>query len=132
MEDTEVSEFRNYVLDGSWHNAETALIHLGLTDDDGLWEAKFLISRQKYLELLEAHRTTAALHVLRDELAPLNVVPEQLHLLSSLLMCSEADDLRQRADWDGASGTSRHRLLSDLQRPWSLSHMAFSANAAFT
>lgn len=30
-------------------------------------------------------------------------------------MCSEPDDLRQRAGWDGASGTSRHQLLSNLQ-----------------
>jgi hypothetical protein len=45
-------------------------------------DAKFLISQQKYLELLEAKKTTAALHVLRNELAPLNVDSDQLHTLS--------------------------------------------------
>jgi WD repeat-containing protein 26 len=31
------------------------------------------------------------------------------------MMCSSAEDLLQRADWDGARGTSRRRLLIDLQ-----------------
>lgn len=30
-------------------------------------------------------------------------------------MCSTADDLRAKAGWDGASGTSRKRLLTELQ-----------------
>jgi len=44
--------------------------------------AKFLISQQKYLELLEAQELNAALVVLRSELAPLNIDPERLQLLS--------------------------------------------------
>jgi hypothetical protein len=49
-------------------------------------EARFLISQQKYLELLEARKTTAALQVLRNELAPLNVDPDQLHSLSRYIL----------------------------------------------
>lgn len=45
-------------------------------------DARFLISQQKYLELLEARKTTAALHVLRNELAPINTETEHLHTLS--------------------------------------------------
>lgn len=41
-----------------------------------------MISQQKYLELLEAKKTTAALQVLRNELAPMNTEAEQLHTLS--------------------------------------------------
>ncbi|KAH9050611.1 WD40 repeat-like protein [Lactarius hengduanensis] len=78
-------------------------------------EAKFLISQQKYLEYLETGRTTKALHVLRNELAPLHMDPEQLQPLSSLVMCSDAADLRQKAGWDGAHGSSRRRLLVNLQ-----------------
>lgn len=44
--------------------------------------AKFLISQQKYLELLEAQELNAALVVLRSELAPLNNDSERLQLLS--------------------------------------------------
>ncbi|TCD66196.1 hypothetical protein EIP91_001690 [Steccherinum ochraceum] len=116
METSEVSEFRQCILDGAWDSAEAALMRLGVANDDGLWEAKFLISQQKYLELLEAGKTSTALNILRQELAPLNVDSDQLHSLSSLLMCADSDDLRQRANWDGVSGTSRRRLLVDLQR----------------
>ena len=31
-------------------------------------------------------------------------------------MCSDPEDLRRRASWDGASGTSRRTLLTELQR----------------
>lgn len=31
-------------------------------------------------------------------------------------MCQSADDLRAKADWDGAEGGSRHQLLSELSR----------------
>ncbi|KAH0583630.1 hypothetical protein H2248_009246 [Termitomyces sp. 'cryptogamus'] len=82
MEEAEVADFRQCILDGLWAKAEAALIRLGVSEDDGLWDAKFLISQQKYLELLEAKKTTSALHVLRYELAPLNVDSDQLHTLS--------------------------------------------------
>ncbi|KAG6889821.1 hypothetical protein C0995_014298 [Termitomyces sp. Mi166 len=133
MEEAEVADFRQCILDGLWAKAEVALIRLGVSEDDGLWDAQFLISQQKYLELLEAKKTTSALHVLRHELAPLNVDSDQLHTLSrrvhsrskvrlgtnstsSFLMCSEPEDLRQRAGWDGAAGSSRRQLLNNLQR----------------
>ncbi|KAF8912044.1 WD40 repeat-like protein [Gymnopilus junonius] len=114
MESPEVSLFRQYILDGMWAKAEAALGRLGVQDKEGLWDAKFLISRQKYLELLEARKPTAALQVLRNELAPLNVDPDQLHTLSSLIMCAEPEDLRRRAGWDGAFGESRRQLLDIL------------------
>ncbi|KAG5338183.1 hypothetical protein C0989_008032 [Termitomyces sp. Mn162] len=114
MEEAEVADFRQCILDGLWAKAEAALIRLGVSEDDGLWDAKFLISQQKYLELLEAKKTTSALHVLRYELAPLNVDSDQLHTF--FLMCSESEDLRQRAGWDGAAGSSRRQLLNNLQR----------------
>ncbi|KDQ60900.1 hypothetical protein JAAARDRAFT_55637 [Jaapia argillacea MUCL 33604] len=116
METSEVSKFRQYVLDGAWEQAETMLVRLGVSDEEGLWEVRFLISQQKYLELLEEENTTAALHVLRNEIAPLDVDPDQLHSLSSLMMCTDVADLRQRAGWDGVSGSSRRRLLSHLQQ----------------
>jgi hypothetical protein len=95
--------------------------------------AKFLIGQQKYLELLESRKTIPALNILRNELAPLNVDPAQLQSLtayvqvlasmsffltlrfSSLMMCSDPADLRQRAGWDGAGETSRRKLLANLQ-----------------
>ncbi|KAI0071759.1 WD40 repeat-like protein, partial [Panus rudis PR-1116 ss-1] len=116
METHEVSDFRQCILEGAWSRAEIALERLGVAEDDGLWRAKFLINEQKYLELLEANKIAAALNVLRQELAPLSMNTDQLHSLSSLLMCSDPDELRQKANWDGAAGTSRRQLLVNLQR----------------
>ncbi|KAJ7172204.1 WD40 repeat-like protein [Mycena filopes] len=116
METSEVADFRRFILEARWSKAESALHRLGVRDREALWDARFLISQQKYLELLEAQQTTEALHVLRNELAPLDVDSEQLHVLSSLMMCSEPEDLRQRAGWDGAAGNSRRILLDNLHR----------------
>jgi len=99
MESPQVSQFRRYVLSGLWSKAEALLACLFPDNDDGLCvclsppsppsgsthhsqDARFLISQQKYLELLEARKTTAALHVLRNELAPINTETQQLHTLS--------------------------------------------------
>ena len=48
--------------------------------------ARFMIAQQKYLELLEAQNVNAALHVLRDELAPLNADLDELHALSGYVI----------------------------------------------
>lgn len=96
-----MSQFRRYILDGMWSKAEATLSRLFQGDEEGLCvsscvrsrscgviltralqDARFLISQQKYLELLEAKKTTAALQVLRNELAPMNTETEQLHTLS--------------------------------------------------
>lgn len=47
MEASEVSDFREYILEGSWSKAEAALMRLGVSDEEGLWvNAAFLaISR---------------------------------------------------------------------------------------
>jgi hypothetical protein len=63
------------------------ILQLTIHDVSYLWyivtqAAKFLISQQKYLELLEAQELNAALVVLRSEVAPLNHDPERLQLLS--------------------------------------------------
>ena len=57
-------------------------------------EAKFLIAKQKYLEDLEAGKITAALHVLRNELAPLNPELDSLHTLSRSVALLATSKLR--------------------------------------
>lgn len=48
----------------------------------GMQTARFKICQQKYLELLEEQSVNEALHVLRNELAPLSSDDEELHSLS--------------------------------------------------
>src|ERR1700759_3001946 len=85
---------------------------------------------------------TRALHVLRNELAPMTTDMDRLRTLSrsdsyiltfallkcySFMMCSSTEDLCERANWDGAKGTSRRRLLIELQSQffWSSSAIRF-------
>lgn len=41
MEEAEVSDFRQYILDGSWGKAEATLMHLAVSDEEGLWVSVF-------------------------------------------------------------------------------------------
>ncbi|GAA5843715.1 hypothetical protein JCM9279_000115 [Rhodotorula babjevae] len=115
LEPAAVGLFRQGVLEGHWANVEQRLSELPIDPSFDLTPVKFAIRQQKFLEALEARETKTALSVLRNELSPLNYDSNRLHFLSSLVMCMSADDLRARAGWDGAAGTSRQRLLLQLQ-----------------
>ncbi|MGH0125334.1 UNVERIFIED_CONTAM: hypothetical protein FKN15_041978, partial [Acipenser sinensis] len=76
---------------------------------------KFLLLQQKYLEYLEDGKVLEALQVLRGELTPLKYNTDRIHLLSGYLMCSHAEDLRAKAEWEGKGTASRSKLLDKLQ-----------------
>lgn len=125
LESPTVAGFRSAILNGSWPVAEQLLTGASYEADEqgnGLVLAlgsdrnamRFWIRQQKFLELLENRDTTRALMVLRGELTPLSHDTSKLHFLSSLLMCRATEDLKAKADWDGASGQSRRQLLSEL------------------
>ncbi|WVF65783.1 hypothetical protein IAT40_000517 [Kwoniella sp. CBS 6097] len=78
-------------------------------------QATFLIAQQKYLEYLEIGQQKKALGVLRSDLNRVARDSDVLHTLSSFMMCTDKDDLYERAMWDGAAGTSRRQLLEHLQ-----------------
>ncbi|RPB03597.1 WD40 repeat-like protein [Choiromyces venosus 120613-1] len=123
LESPEVSEFRNAVLQGQWNKAEELLFGLEINRDADVNALLFYMRQQKFLELLEVANVSKALHVLRTELTPLNQSVEKLHSLSSLMMCLSAEDLKARAEWDGAAGLSRQQLLSELSKSISASVM---------
>ena len=129
LENPTVAAFRAAVLDGDWGKAEDLLNNAVIGGPanpslrDGLIlaqganrnEMKLWLRRQKYLELLERRETARALVVLRTELTPLcGDEHHKLEFLSSLLMCTSVEDLKDKAEWDGAHGHSRHILLSEL------------------
>lgn len=64
-----------------------------------LQEMKFLLLEQKYLEYLEEGRVLEALHVLRNELTPLQYNTPRVHQLSSLMMCANSEELIRRSNW---------------------------------
>lgn len=122
VESPDVVAFKQAVLSGSWSRSEELLCGQGARGD-GLVLApgadrnimRFRLRQQKFLELLEQRETSRALVVLRQELTPLCQDQHQtLHILSRLLMCQDAEELRSRANWDGANGRSRQILLAQL------------------
>ncbi|KAF9932513.1 hypothetical protein BGZ67_004708 [Mortierella alpina] len=115
LESAAVTRFRQCVLRGDWSEVERLTGDLNL-DPTHLVPVKFLIREQKFLEELEARQIKSALVVLRSELTPLSHNMERVHTLTSYMMSPNAEDLRQRAQWDGINGTSRQTLLSELQK----------------
>ncbi|CAG8522629.1 10420_t:CDS:10 [Funneliformis caledonium] len=111
LESSAVAKFRDGVLKGDWALVESLFPTLELDHNKDVVVVRFLIRQQKYLELLEARQIKKALIVLRNELTPLDFNLERLHSLSS-----NAEDLRRRAEWDGAKGTSRQKLLVEIQK----------------
>uniref|UniRef100_A0A8C2X937 WD repeat-containing protein 26 n=1 Tax=Cyclopterus lumpus TaxID=8103 RepID=A0A8C2X937_CYCLU len=136
LEHPSATKFRNHVMEGEWDKAESdlnelkALMHSpsaivvsgklnkSQTTDTQLClytRMKFLLLQQKYLEYLEDGKVLEALQVLRAELTPLKYNTERIHILSGYLMCSHAEDLRAKAEWEGKGTASRTKLLDKLQ-----------------
>ena len=135
LETPAVAAFRNAILEGQWAEAENILLSshhaddmqiesggLALSDMADKGQMLFYMRKQKFLELLDQRELGLALMVLRQELTPLNQDIDQLHTLSSLLMCP-AEDLREQAGWNGSVAQSRQELLSELTKSISPSVM---------
>ncbi|GAA5932775.1 uncharacterized protein JCM15063_002199 [Sporobolomyces koalae] len=114
-ENPSVASFRQHVLEGRWSEAETVLATLPLDRPENSLPILFAIRQQRFLESMEAQDTKRALTILRNDLSCLNFDSDRLHFLSSLVMCSDPAELRQRASWDGSKGRSREQLLVHLQ-----------------
>lgn len=125
LEHPSATKFREHVLSGDWHKADYDLQELQSivpTDDQqqkdkqsNLVEMKFLLLEQKYLEFLDDSRPIDALHVLRNELTPLQHNTPRVHQLSSYMMCTNNQELYERASWEGKNIRSRTKLMDRLQ-----------------
>lgn len=117
LEHPSATKFRNHVMEGEWDKAESDLNELKalMHSPSAIVRMKFLLLQQKYLEYLEDGKVLEALQVLRAELTPLKYNTERIHVLSGYLMCSHAEDLRAKADWEGKGPASRTKLLDKLQ-----------------
>ncbi|XP_053674509.1 WD repeat-containing protein 26 homolog [Anopheles nili] len=120
LEHPAATKFRVHVLSGDWNKADHDLQELQSmvdikTDRASMSEMKFLLLEQKYLEYLEEGRPIDALHVLRNELTPLQHKTPRVHQLSSYMMCTNNQELYARAGWEGKGPKSRTRLMDRLQ-----------------
>ncbi|BFZ07001.1 hypothetical protein BsWGS_10039 [Bradybaena similaris] len=118
LEHPTAARFRVHVMAGEYDKAEAdlhsleALVRRGKED---IIKMKFLLLEQKYLELLEAGLTLKALDCLRHELTPLKYNTDRVHVLSTYMMCSSAEELRDCSHWQGKSAASRQNLIDNLQ-----------------
>lgn len=121
LEHPAAAKFREHVLHGDWNKADHYLDELATMIDEKvhdkscITEMKFLLLEQKYLEFLEESRPIDALHVLRNELTPLQHNTPRVHQLSSYMMCTNNQELYQRTGWEGRGLKSRTRLMDRLQ-----------------
>uniref|UniRef100_A0A9I3EH27 CTLH domain-containing protein n=1 Tax=Anopheles dirus TaxID=7168 RepID=A0A9I3EH27_9DIPT len=120
LEHPAATKFRAHVLSGDWNKADHDLQELQSmvdmrADRACMNEMKFLLLEQKYLEYLEEGRPIDALHVLRNELTPLQHKTPRVHQLSSYMMCTNNQELYARAGWEGKGPKSRTRLMDRLQ-----------------
>lgn len=102
LEHPSAKKFRDYVMCGDWIKADHYLqeIHKIIErKHNNIVEMKFLMLEQKYLEYLEDGRVLDALHVLRNELTPLQYNTPRVHQLSSLMMCASSEELIRRSNW---------------------------------
>lgn len=116
LEHPAATKFRSHVTDGEWEKAEADLNELKplVHSPNGTVRMKFLLLEQKYLEYLEDGKLLEALQVLRQDLTPLKYNTERIHMLSGYLMCSNPEDLREKAGWEGKGPLSRAKLLDKL------------------
>ncbi|KAJ8964842.1 hypothetical protein NQ317_006891 [Molorchus minor] len=105
------AKFRQHVMDGDWSKKLITICKNYVPS----WEMKFLLLEQKYLEYLEDSRVLDALHVLRNELTPLQHNTVRVHQLSSYMMCSSTEELHERTNWEGKGLKSRTALMNKLQ-----------------
>ncbi|KAH8928339.1 WD40 repeat-like protein [Atractiella rhizophila] len=118
LETDTITAFKHGILNGQWEAISKILTDgaLPLNSKEALTNVKFLIAQQKYLELLEKGDDRKAIMCLRNEITPLNHNVDKVAFLSrNSLMMSPVEDIKERAHWDGAAGSSRQHLLTSIQ-----------------
>lgn len=115
LESLNMARLREFVIKGSWEELDTLVDQLELVHANEK-EFRFMIRKQKYLELLEERKLSEALNVLQLEMTPLRIDTEELYRLSRLLLCANSQDIKNIACWDGMHGQSRSLLLNNLSK----------------
>nr|CAB3267691.1 WD repeat-containing protein 26 [Phallusia mammillata] len=117
LEHAAASKFREQVMEGQWTKVEATLLEMKplLKHQRHLQKMRFLVMEQKFLELLEEGKMLDALTCLRNQITPLRIFINRVHLLSGFLMISNAQDLQKAANWEGKGSKSRSKLLEKLQ-----------------
>ncbi|XP_068654312.1 WD repeat-containing protein 26 homolog isoform X2 [Aristolochia californica] len=110
-----VNLFRKQVLDGQWDASVSTLQKIGLSDENILKSASFLILEKKFFELLENDKVMDALKTLRSEIVPLGINTKRIHELSGCLVCPAPCEMLGLNSQDFIKVNLRLKLLENLQ-----------------
>lgn len=108
--------FKKHVLDGNWDESVINLKRIGVSDENIVKSASFLILEYKFFEFLHSNRISDALKTLRSEIAPLGIKKERLHELSSCMVNPSQGILLGFANLDIDKPVSKIKLLDKLQK----------------
>jgi len=128
LEGAVIQKFRKLVLDGEYDEV-VELIHEIEYDVESICKVKRAIFEQKYYELIEKQEIAKALEWLRNELIKAtnecanyentseekDLTKMRIMTFSSMIMCKNISEIKDKTGWDGSSGESRSKLLDVLQ-----------------
>lgn len=111
-----VNLFMQQVLDGKWDESMAALHAIGLSDENIVKSASFLILEQKFFELLKMEKVMAALNTLRNEIAPLCINMSRLHELAAHVISPPECEVFGLSSHDTMGAIPRSKILEKLQK----------------
>lgn len=111
-----VNSFMQQILDGHWDESVATLHEIGLTDENIVKSASFLILEQKFFELLDGEKIMDALKTLRTEIAPLSINHARVHQLSSCIVSPSQHLSIGSSNQSYVRIKSRSKLLDELQK----------------
>ena len=124
-----MQKFRKCLLQGDWQGLERIL-----NEDKGAWKneeseqvIRFKIYKQKFLEMLFHRDMVGALEVMRNELRFVCREKRELHELSLLLLCKDAEEVMRISKWGGANDETRLECLEEI-RPFISSRVLLEEN----
>ncbi|KAF8043528.1 hypothetical protein BT93_A1753 [Corymbia citriodora subsp. variegata] len=111
-----VNIFMQQILDGLWDESVVTLHKIGLSDENLVKSASFLILEQKFLELLDQEKVMVALKTLRTEITPLCIKYSRVRELSLCIVSPSSCGLLNQNKGNSARARSRSVLLEELQK----------------
>ena len=114
-----VTQLQAAVLHGRWQEVDALARRgeLGLSERQEA-RCRFLVKRQEFLQLVERDQVPAAMECLQAHLTPLahhaGEDKEELHKLARLLVCNDAAELCQAADWPSTDAQRRKQVLAQV------------------
>ncbi|KAJ0037883.1 hypothetical protein Pint_21942 [Pistacia integerrima] len=111
-----VNSFMQKVMDGKWDESVATLHMIGISDEMTVKSVSFLMLEQKFLELLQMEKVSAALNTLRNEIVPLQINMSRVHELASCIISPFKPSMLGVSYQNTDGAKSRSIFLAKLQK----------------